>query len=225
MTFSAAIMLLARRIMVVEHACKLLYVLLKAVSLILEITVMDLLISSGGGGKISRDEVIARAQDWVNRRIPYSQTAQTDGYRQDCSGMVSMAWKSSTAGGGHTTYNMQEICTRIDRSQLQRGDAILDPSEHVLMFDYWVDSDHFMEYAEHDYGQKAQAGRLYGSDGSPDGIETLASVYEHRELSKSREKEEKPAFQFPGWENLLGDDDMSQGDNASKAEESAEEVN
>jgi len=36
---------------------------------------------------------------------------------------------------------------------MQKGDAILLPGDHVLMFDYWVDSDHFMEYAEHDYGQ------------------------------------------------------------------------
>lgn len=28
-------------------------------------------------GKVTRDEMIARAQDWVNRRIPYSQSAQT----------------------------------------------------------------------------------------------------------------------------------------------------
>ena len=61
----------------------------------------------GGGGGITRDEIINRAQDWVNRKIPYSQTQTTDGYRQDCSGYVSMAWKSSTSGGGHTTYNMQ----------------------------------------------------------------------------------------------------------------------
>jgi hypothetical protein len=94
----------------------------------------------GGSGKITRDEVIARSQDWVNRRIPYSQTDLTgaivpllhvltsapslsfslahslclcslsfvaDGYRQDCSGMVSMAWRSSTAGGGHWTGNLQ----------------------------------------------------------------------------------------------------------------------
>jgi hypothetical protein len=31
----------------------------------------------GGGGGISRDTIIARAQDWVNRRIPYSQTKTT----------------------------------------------------------------------------------------------------------------------------------------------------
>lgn len=109
----------------------------------------------GSSGSITRDEIISRAQNWVNRKIPYSQTATTDGYRQDCSGMVSMAWHSSTAGGGHTTYNMQDICHKISKSELKKGDAILLPSDHVLLFDHWVDSDHFMEYAEHTYGEVA----------------------------------------------------------------------
>lgn len=109
----------------------------------------------GTSGGISRDEIINRAQDWVNRRVPYSQSATTDGYRQDCSGMVSMAWKSSKPG--HTTYNMQEICTKISKSDLKRGDAILLPSDHVVLFDKWLDSNHdqFMEYAEHTTGQVA----------------------------------------------------------------------
>lgn len=110
----------------------------------------------GSSTKISRDEIISRAQNWVNEKIPYSQTATTDGYRQDCSGYVSMAWKSSTSGGGHTTYNMQEICTKISKSELMKGDAILNPNSHVLLFDYyWIDSDAFMEYAEHSSGTVA----------------------------------------------------------------------
>jgi hypothetical protein len=104
---------------------------------------------------ISRGTVIARAQDWVNRGIMYSQTSYTDGYRQDCSGYVSMAWQTSTSGGGHTTYNMQDLCYRIDRSQLQPGDAILNPSNHVLLFDQWVDGESFWQYAEIDYGRPA----------------------------------------------------------------------
>ena len=67
--------------------------------------------------------------------------------------MVSMAWKSSKPG--HTTSTMQQICTRISRSEMKRGDAILKPGDHVLMFDKWVDSDHFMEYAEHQTGEVA----------------------------------------------------------------------
>lgn len=100
-------------------------------------------------------EIISRAQNWVDRKIPYSQTKTTDGYRQDCSGMVSMAWASSTSGGGHTTSTMQQICTKITKADMKKGDAILKPSEHVLLFDYWVDSDHFMEYAEHQTGTVA----------------------------------------------------------------------
>jgi hypothetical protein len=102
---------------------------------------------------ISRGDIINRAQDWVNRAIPYSQSATTDGYRQDCSGFVSMAWKSSKPG--HTTYNMQDICHRIDRSQLKPGDAILNPNNHVLLFDQWVNGDTFWQYAEIDWGRIA----------------------------------------------------------------------
>ncbi len=47
---------------------------------------------------ITRQTVHDRMQNWVNRQIPYSQTNYTDGYRQDCSGYVSMGWASSTPG-------------------------------------------------------------------------------------------------------------------------------
>lgn len=112
---------------------------------------------------ISRDDIIWRAQDWVNRAVPYSQTAYTDGYRQDCSGYVSMAW--ATSQPGHTTYNMQELCYRISRSELQPGDAILNPSSHVLLFHYWVDSDSFYQFAEIDYvsARRASATASSGS--------------------------------------------------------------
>lgn len=110
---------------------------------------------SNPSGKITRSEIINRAQDWVNRQIPYSQSKTTDGYRQDCSGYTSMAWKSSTSGGGHTTSNMQEICTKISKSELKSGDAILHPSSHVLIFHKWIDSDNFYEYAEHEPGTVA----------------------------------------------------------------------
>jgi hypothetical protein len=49
----------------------------------------------------------------------------------------------------------QEICYKISRSELARGDILLAPSHHVLIFDYWLDGDRFMEYAEHDYGDVA----------------------------------------------------------------------
>jgi len=33
---------------------------------------------------ITRDQIMQRAQVWVDEKIPYSQTATTNGYRQDC---------------------------------------------------------------------------------------------------------------------------------------------
>ena len=105
-----------------------------------------------GASSITRDQIMQRAQVWVDEKVPYSQTATTDGYRQDCSGYVSYSWASSTSGGGHVTSNMQEICSKIGKSDLKKGDAILKPSQHVLLFGGWIDSDAFYEYAEHQSG-------------------------------------------------------------------------
>jgi len=103
--------------------------------------------------KTNRADIIKRAQAWVDKKVPYSQTALTDGYRQDCAGYVSMAWASSQPG--QVTSNLEKICTRITRSEMQSGDAILLPTTHVLLFDSWVDGDHFKEFAEHGMGQVA----------------------------------------------------------------------
>lgn len=70
---------------------------------------------STSASPITRDQIMSRAQVWVDEKVPYSQTKTTDGYRQDCSGFVSYAWASSTSGGGHVTSNMQEICTKISK--------------------------------------------------------------------------------------------------------------
>jgi hypothetical protein len=101
---------------------------------------------------ITRDQIMSRAQVWVDQKVPYSQSQTKDGYRQDCSGYVSYAWASSTSGGGHVTSNMQEICTKISKSDMKKGDAILLPSTHVILFGGWIDSDAFYEYAEHQSG-------------------------------------------------------------------------
>src|ERR1041384_4438800 len=51
------------------------------------------------GGTIARSEIIARAQNWVNRGLTYDMdgawATDLEGghtYRRDCSGLVSMAW-------------------------------------------------------------------------------------------------------------------------------------
>lgn len=105
-----------------------------------------------GGSDLTRDEIIDRAQHWVDEKVPYSQTSYYEGYRQDCSGYVSMAWELSSS---LTTWDFDSICTTISKNELAEGDILLKPDQHVLLFHKWVDSDTFWEYAEHSSGTVA----------------------------------------------------------------------
>lgn len=82
--------------------------------------------------------VIARAQSWVDARVPYSQSLYfTNGYgtyRQDCSGYVSMAWGLATS---LTTYSLPSFAHPINKDQLRAGDIMLRPG-HTLLFDGWA---------------------------------------------------------------------------------------
>lgn len=82
---------------------------------------------------ITRDEVIARALSWTQRRVPYSRRAYFGGYRRDCSGMVSMAW---SLGKSLTSRSISSRAWRIPVSALQPGDAVLTPG-HVAVFGGW----------------------------------------------------------------------------------------
>ncbi|WP_369185313.1 hypothetical protein [Streptomyces sp. Y1] len=99
------------------------------------------------GGKVTRSQVLARAQAWVDQAVPYSANgleapyswwsdSQTGGrYRQDCSGFVSMAWELPKSP---TTLDLPSYSTSINKSDLQPGD-ILDSDAHVIIFAGWRD--------------------------------------------------------------------------------------
>ncbi|MFB6512515.1 tachylectin-related carbohydrate-binding protein [Streptomyces virginiae] len=94
------------------------------------------------GGQIARSEIMSRAVNWLNRDIPYSQSAYAsdpDGdhtYRTDCSGFVSMAWH---AGTSYTTQSLPGVAATISKSDLQPGDALNTLDGHVVLFEKWVD--------------------------------------------------------------------------------------
>jgi hypothetical protein len=97
--------------------------------------------------KSSRADIINRAKKWVSAQVPYSMTKYwSDGYRQDCSGFVSMAWNLP---GNEWTGSLAAFGTRIARAELQPGDILLfhnpaDPSKgsHVTIFGGWTDYTH-----------------------------------------------------------------------------------
>ncbi|KOG74219.1 membrane protein, partial [Streptomyces varsoviensis] len=96
---------------------------------------------------ITRAAILDRAQRWVNQQVPYSMNRYwSDGYRQDCSGFVSMAWN---LGSNQWTGSLSQFGTRISKNQLQPGDILLfhnaanpGAGSHVTIFGGWTNSAH-----------------------------------------------------------------------------------
>jgi hypothetical protein len=97
--------------------------------------------------RLARRQIMARAETWVARRVPYSMTSfWKDGYRQDCSGFVSMAWGLGTNAW---TGDLHDYAVRIRRAALRPGDVLLFHNtahprrgSHVVLFGGWVDAAH-----------------------------------------------------------------------------------
>lgn len=89
----------------------------------------------------------SRAQTWADAKVPYSQQAYKDGYRTDCSGYVSMAWKLES---NYNTNTLLGITTSISKDNLAAGDILLRQGTHVTIFSSWVDSTktEYMGYEE-----------------------------------------------------------------------------
>ncbi|MFJ2824327.1 NlpC/P60 family protein, partial [Streptomyces toxytricini] len=93
---------------------------------------------------VTRSEVIARAKTWVDAQVPYSMSNYRNGYRTDCSGLVSMAWKLGTNAW---TGNLDTYADRISKDELRKGDMLLfhnpdnpERGSHVTIFEGWTDS-------------------------------------------------------------------------------------
>lgn len=106
------------------------------------------------------DDPVARAQLWVDARVPYCQAPNHakdsdadcaaictrpdvpawDAYRSDCSGLVSWAW--GLPAPGHTTATLAPFDTSvsyaIDAAELQPGDAI-NNDHHTMLFASWIE--------------------------------------------------------------------------------------
>jgi hypothetical protein len=108
---------------------------------------------------ITRCEVIAHAQSWVDAQVPYSQSNWFSNafgsYRQDCSGYVSMAWALPSS---YVTSTLPQVSAQLGSfNDLEPGDAVNRTCCHVILFKEWVvPGVSFKAYAEADYGTVAQ---------------------------------------------------------------------
>lgn len=116
------------------------------------------LTAAGYGKPIQRDAVMTRAKDWNTRNVPYSQSATAwdvnhgKRYRTDCSGFVSMAWKLKTS---KTTWTLDDVSHVINWNDLLRGDALIRPHHHTMLFDKWVNADTKADFWIYEEGSTA----------------------------------------------------------------------
>jgi hypothetical protein len=95
--------------------------------------------------RLTRTQIMERARTWVAAEVPYSMTSYwKDGYRQDCSGYVSMAWGLNTNAW---TGNLADYAVRVTKADLRPGDILLfhNPSNpangsHTVVFGGWADA-------------------------------------------------------------------------------------
>lgn len=127
--------------------------------------------ASSVGGSISRNEILNRAEWWMdNYGVIYSQSMADakpsvtgEEYRPDCSGFVSMAWRlPKVSGNDRYTGNLNsfgDTATFSNLDNLQPGDAILDKADgHVALFHKWTDSSKtsMWVYEEYDWGKEGR---------------------------------------------------------------------
>lgn len=99
---------------------------------------------------VTRQDVLRNARVWLTANnggpVPYDQGRNwTDGYRQDCSGFVSMAARLSKPG--LTTVDLYYGATRAipQKSMMRPGDLFIDKdgdgdNRHVVIFEKWYSS-------------------------------------------------------------------------------------
>ena len=121
---------------------------------------------------LSPDTMINRARTWLTANdgapVPYSmERIWKDGYRQDCSGYVSMALGLGKPGlntvgladpGSGATTRLSSV------SQLQKGDLLIDYKttdgdfRHVVIFEKWANTSHSAYWA---YEQRGTYGTTH----------------------------------------------------------------
>ncbi len=109
-----------------------------------------------------RTTAVSRAMEWVNAKLQYCQaprggsnwpqdtacsefcSRESNGawnpYRSDCSGLVSWAWQLAAPGRDTEEFAPADnsISHVIAASDLQPGDALNYPADHIILFKSWI---------------------------------------------------------------------------------------
>ncbi|WP_189644191.1 peptidoglycan-binding domain-containing protein, partial [Deinococcus piscis] len=100
------------------------------------------LISGIENSSDARNVMVSRAKRWYDLNIAYNQQGWFEGWRTDCSGLVSMAWNLRDAKGNKisaVTWTLDNYSTPIHPRDLKPGDAVNAAAGHVVLFEKWID--------------------------------------------------------------------------------------
>jgi hypothetical protein len=93
----------------------------------------------------ARREAIERGFEWYDDHVPYSQSRSHDGYRTDCSGFVSMCWKTGTSYTTASFIAGAASSALGSYNNLEPADALVYRSGshgHIVLFLAWNDAAH-----------------------------------------------------------------------------------
>ncbi|MFI9783556.1 hypothetical protein ACIHEI_08625 [Kitasatospora sp. NPDC051984] len=110
------------------------------------------------GLSAERRAMVERALERAEHKLGYSQGAVTNGYRVDCSGLVSCAW--GLPGPGLNTIGLMQgnVSHHIGKADLQPGDAMIS-NDHTVLFGGWVDAAHTRYIGIEDSGDAGMVSR------------------------------------------------------------------
>jgi hypothetical protein len=100
------------------------------------------ILGSVAGG---RREAIERGFEWFDDHVPYSQSRTHEGYRTDCSGFVSMCWKTGTSYTTASFIGGAASSSLGSYGGLEPADALVYRSGshgHIVLFLGWNDTAH-----------------------------------------------------------------------------------
>jgi len=107
----------------------------------------------------ARQQIMSNMVARVDHKVGYSQSADTDGYRDDCSGSVSAAWGLAKPGEDCRGLMSSSTSHRISKDDLQPGDALI-AADHVVLFGGWANQAHTEYYALEDNGSQGSVGHV-----------------------------------------------------------------
>lgn len=117
-----------------------------------------------------RQQIMNNMVARVDHHVGYSESAATNGYRDDSSGSVSAAWGLQQPGADCAGLKAATVSHPISKSDLQPGDALIS-HDHVVLFGGWADKDHTSYYALEDNGSQGSVAHVvaYPSAGDASG--------------------------------------------------------